>query len=77
MSVFPISASRDFAVRENFLRATEGEFTFDLLPHSEQNASGCLVEMEDNEPSQKGPLVYLSVEGRIDAAVAEVERNNS
>jgi uncharacterized protein len=54
----------------------EGEFTFGLLPHSEQNASGCLVEMEDNEPAQKGPLVYLSVEGRIDAAVAEVERNN-
>jgi uncharacterized protein len=51
----------------------EGEFTFGLLPHSEQNASGCLVEMEHNEPSQKGPLVYLSVE---DAAIAEVDRNN-
>ena len=37
----------------------EGGFTFGLLPHSEQNASGCLVEMEDNEPAQKGPLVYL------------------
>ena len=32
--------------------------------------------MEDNEPSQKGPLVYLSVEGRMDAALVEVERNN-
>jgi predicted enzyme related to lactoylglutathione lyase len=53
----------------------DGGFTFGLLPHTEQNASGCLVEMEDNEPSQKGPLVYLSVEGRIDAAVAEVEKN--
>jgi len=54
----------------------DGGFTFGLLPHSEQNASGCLVEKDDNEPSQKGPLVYLSVEGRMDAALAEVERNN-
>ena len=53
----------------------DGGFTFGLLTHSEQNASGCLVETEDNEPSQKGPLVYLSVEGRMDSAVAEVERN--
>jgi len=30
----------------------DGGFTFGLLPHSEQNASGCLVEIEDNEPSQ-------------------------
>ena len=52
----------------------DGGFTFGLLPHSEQNASGCLVEM--TEPSQKGPLVYLSVEGRMDAALAEAERNN-
>ena len=35
-----------------------------------------LVEKDDNEPSQKGPLVYLSVEGRMDAALAEVEQNN-
>jgi len=54
----------------------DGGFTFGLLSHSEQNASGCLVEIEDNEPSQKGPLVYLSVEGRMDAALVEVERNN-
>ena len=32
--------------------------------------------MEDNEPLRKGPLVYLSVEGRMDAALVEVERNN-
>jgi uncharacterized protein len=53
----------------------DGGVTFGLLPHTEQNASGCLVEMEDNEPSQKGPLLYLSVEGRMDAALAETERN--
>ncbi len=45
-------------------------------PAAQRAKRFCLVEMEDNEPSQKGPLVYLSVEGRMDAALAEVERNN-
>jgi predicted enzyme related to lactoylglutathione lyase len=42
---------------------------FGLLPHSENNVAGCLVRMPDNQPSQKGPLVYLSVEGRLDEAI--------
>jgi uncharacterized protein len=37
-------------------------FEYGLLPHEEQNSSGCLVKMEDNRPSQSGPLIYLSVE---------------
>ncbi len=45
-------------------------FEFGLLPHCENNASGCLCVMEDNQPSQTGPLVYFSVEGRLDAAIA-------
>lgn len=55
-------------------KAGEGDFTFGLLPHSEQNASGCLV-VGMSEPSQKGPLVYLSAEGRLDAAIAAVAKN--
>ena len=43
---------------------------FGLLPHFESNASGCLACSTDNKPSQNGPLIYLSVEGRLDAAVA-------
>jgi len=31
--------------------------------------------MEDNEPSRKGPLVYLSAEGRLDAAIAAAPKN--
>ncbi len=42
---------------------------FGLLPHSEQNASGCLVVSEDSRPSLTGPLIYLSTEGRLDDAV--------
>ena len=45
---------------------------FGLLPHADQNASGCLVVTPDNPPSARGPLVYLSVAGRHDAAEAAV-----
>jgi predicted enzyme related to lactoylglutathione lyase len=48
--------------------------TFGLLPHAEDNVSGCLVEMEDNRPSENGPLVYLSVEGRLDQAIQAVNK---
>jgi predicted enzyme related to lactoylglutathione lyase len=47
---------------------------FVLLPHPENSVSGCLVVMKDNQPSATGPLVYLSVEGRIDAAIAAVKQ---
>ena len=47
-------------------------FEFGLLPHAESNASGCLCVMENNAPSQTGPLIYLSVDGRLDAAVNAV-----
>jgi hypothetical protein len=46
-------------------------FEFALLPHDD-NASGCLTVSSDNQPSRVGPLIYLSVEGRLDAAIAAV-----
>lgn len=45
---------------------------FGLLPHANENVSGCLVQMADNKPSEHGPLVYLSVEGRLDDALRAV-----
>ncbi len=44
---------------------------FGLLPHDD-NASGCLTLGGDNQPSLNGPLIYLSVDGRLDEAVAAV-----
>ena len=38
---------------------------FGLLPHDEGNVSACLFTTSDNEPSQKGPLIYLNAEGRL------------
>jgi predicted enzyme related to lactoylglutathione lyase len=51
-----------------------GGMEYGLLPHEEQNASGCLCIRGDsggvdNRPSANGPLIYLSVEGRLDKAV--------
>ena len=53
---------------------------YGLLPHEEQNASGCLCVGSDsagseNKPSLTGPLIYLSVEGRLDEAVKAVAPN--
>jgi predicted enzyme related to lactoylglutathione lyase len=53
---------------------TEGEhgFVFGLLPHVQDQVSGCLVEEKDNRPSLTGPLIYLNANGRLSAAVAAV-----
>jgi uncharacterized protein len=50
---------------------------FGLLPHYESNVSGCLVDGKstENQPSQNGPMVYFSVEGRIDDAVTQVREH--
>ena len=59
---------------------SEQGFEYGLLPHEEQNASGCLCVGGDsvgteNRPSQTGPLIYLSVEGRLDEAVKAAGAN--
>jgi predicted enzyme related to lactoylglutathione lyase len=50
---------------------------FGLLPHYESNVSGCLVDgkMTENQPSQNGPMVYFSVEGRLDDAITQVREH--
>src|SRR5437899_11683295 len=54
-------------------KMSEGGIEYGLLPHEEQNASGCLCvgsdsAGSDNKPSRAGPLIYLSVEDRLDDA---------
>jgi uncharacterized protein len=61
-------------------KMSEGGFEYGLLPHEEQNASRCLCVSGDsvgtkNEPSQSGPLIYLSVEGRLGDAVKAARAN--
>ena len=50
-------------------------FEFGLLPHVNDGVSGCLAVMEDNKPSETGALIYLSVDGRLDEAIAAVSEN--
>ena len=61
-------------------KMSEGGPEYGLLPHDEQNASGCLCVGADsvgdkNQPSQTGPLIYLSVGGRLADAVKAVKPN--
>jgi predicted enzyme related to lactoylglutathione lyase len=61
-------------------KLSEGGMEYGLLPHGEQNASGCLCVRSDsggvdNTPSANGPLIYLLVEGRLDEAVKAVRAN--
>jgi predicted enzyme related to lactoylglutathione lyase len=61
-------------------KISEQGFEYGLLPHEEQNASGCLCVGADsvgskNQPSRTGPLIYLSVEGRLDDAIKGVSSN--
>jgi predicted enzyme related to lactoylglutathione lyase len=61
-------------------KMSESGFEYGLLPHEEQNASGCLCVSGDsvgneNQSSQTGPLIYLSVEGRLNDAVKATRAN--
>jgi predicted enzyme related to lactoylglutathione lyase len=65
-------------LRQGVRKMSEGGFEYGLLPHEEQNASGCLCVDTDsvgdkNQPSQNGPLIYLSVDGRLGEAVQAVK----
>lgn len=50
-------------------------FALGLLPHAQSHVSGCLFKSQDNRPSQQGPMIYLNVNGRLDAAVDAVGAN--
>jgi uncharacterized protein len=51
-------------------------FEFGLLPHEGEESAGCLVVSEENKPSQTGPLIYLSVDGRLDDAIKAARANS-
>lgn len=50
--------------------------SFAVLPHGDTGVSACLVPAhEDNEPSPRGAMIYLSCQGRLDEAVVAVQPN--
>ncbi len=60
---------------DSIQKINEHGFQFGLLPHDNDNVSGCLTVMHDREPSKNGPLVYVSVEGYLSKAVQAVEKH--
>ncbi|MEJ2564575.1 MAG: VOC family protein [Gammaproteobacteria bacterium] len=50
-------------------------FALGLLPNAGSGVSGCLFKSQDNRPSRQGPLIYLNVNGRLDAAVTAAGAN--
>lgn len=45
---------------------------FALLPHYDSGVSGCLYKKDDEKPCDRGIVVYLNVQGRLDEAIAAV-----
>jgi len=46
-----------------------------VIEHEQGEMSGCLYFKHDEEPSERGALLYFNVDGRLDDAVAAVETN--
>jgi hypothetical protein len=61
-------------VRKQTMQGPDGSaFSLGLFPHAGEAVGGCLAVMPDSAPSERGILVYFNCDGRLDAAVAQVE----
>ncbi len=49
--------------------------TIGILPHNDGEVGGCLFSSADDKPSDKGPMIYLNANGRLDDAIAAVVPN--
>jgi predicted enzyme related to lactoylglutathione lyase len=48
---------------------------FALLPRPMEGTSASLAVSKENEPSAKGPVIFLNVAGRLDEAISQVAPN--
>ena len=60
---------------QEVIRESMPEGDLGILPHGENDVSGCLFVCKDNQPSDHGVLIYLNCSGRLDPAVEAVEPN--
>jgi uncharacterized protein len=49
--------------------------TVGILPHNDGEVGGCLFASDEEKPSEKGAMVYLNANGRLDDAIAVVVPN--
>jgi predicted enzyme related to lactoylglutathione lyase len=46
-----------------------------VLPHNDGEVGGCLITNRDEKPSDRGVMIYLNCNGRLDEALAAVAAN--
>lgn len=46
-----------------------------ILPHNDGEVGGCLFSSAEEKPSDKGTMIYLNANGRLDDALAAVSAN--
>lgn len=49
--------------------------TMGILPHHDGEVGGCLLTSAEEKPSDKGVIIYLNANGRLDEAIAAVAPN--
>lgn len=49
--------------------------TIGVLPHGDGEVGGCLFMSAEEKPSDKGVMIYLNANGRLDEAIAAVVPN--
>lgn len=62
-------------LKEDIQKISEGGMEMSMVYNEECHSNFCLSVMEERKPGSSGPLIYLSVEGRLDEAVSLVEPN--
>jgi predicted enzyme related to lactoylglutathione lyase len=46
-----------------------------ILPHNDGEVGGCLFASDTEKPSDKGVMIYLNANGRLDDAIASAAAN--
>ncbi len=49
--------------------------TIGILPHNDGEVGACLFTSDEEKPSEKGTMIYLNANGRLDDAIAAVASN--
>jgi uncharacterized protein len=49
--------------------------TMGILPHNDGEVGACLFTSAEDKPSEKGAMIYLNANGRLDDAIAAVAAN--
>lgn len=62
-----------FLFNENLTKDLYNNQVFAILPHQDDEVSGCLVESPNHVVAIDGVLIYLNLNGRIDEVLQYIE----